>query len=574
MAWGAVLAAACAQSGGAQGGGAQGARELLARGDSLWGAGKTDSAAVVYRAALALDSLASAGAVLRVANVFAWTSRTDSALRWYARFERMEPHDASGPIGRARALAWASRYEGSLAVLDSLVRAAPSERDAVLLRAQVAAWAGDLTGSTAEYRAWIGTHAGDDEARAGLARTLSWDGKFEEAAAEYRALEVRMPAEAAKGLARLTSWRGDLEGSRAQWTDVTVRYPKDPEGWTGLAQVQRWQGRVRESDTALGQALALSPGDPDAIAQRAWVKSDLAPSGEVLLAYSNDSDQNQATTLAVTTGVAPAWQGRATVMAQVRRASLGAFIGTTTSLRAATTWTPSGTAWSLRGEVGISLLTDNQAATVQGTAIAYVARASGTVAEGVVAGVTVAGGSFDETATLITKRIRTDGVDGDLAVTLPGRFSLLGGIGWAKVGNGATPNSRLTLSGAVHYALSRGSWLGVRVRSQGYDTTAAGDGYFAPQRFTVAELAAHFELPKDIGWNVLADAGVGTQSIAVTGTPTTNTGTQRAQLGVLFRPEPGQEFSAAIWIANVASPFTVTTDYRAGGVIVRGRLRF
>ncbi|MBI3791573.1 MAG: hypothetical protein HY275_11940 [Gemmatimonadetes bacterium] len=279
------------------------------------------------------------------------------------------------------------------------------------------------------------------------------------------------------------------------------------------------------------------------------------------------------------------------MLGQVRRATVGAYTGTSSSLRAATTWTPSGTAWSVRAELGVTLLGDNQdsflgpggagppggtplSPTRPDASFSYALHAGGPVASGIVAGLTVAGGPFDETAPLITRRIRTDGVEGDMSVTLPGRLSMAGTLGWARVANGSVPNSRVQFTGQLHYALTRGSWVGAHGRITAYDTTAFPDGYFAPQRFGVAELVVHGELPRDIGWNVIGEAGLGVQSIRVSGAASSTKAAQRAQAGVVYRPVPGTEWGAMLWIANVASPFAQTTDYRAGGVTLRAKVVF
>jgi tetratricopeptide (TPR) repeat protein len=559
----------------------------LARADSLWAAGQVDSAAAIYRTVLGATPTARPDLVLRVANAFAWSQRTDSALAWYAHYARLAPGDAQGPVGRARTLAWAARRAEALVVLDSVVRAAPAERDAVLLRAQVQAWAGDLGQAADSYRAWLATHADDDEARAGLARTLSWDGRFEDAATEYKRLEARAPAEAAKGIARVTAWRGDLAAAQAQWSDVTRRFPQDPEGWTGLAQVERWQGRTREADAALARALAVSPGYADAVEQRAWVRADLATAGDVLVATNTDSDKNSGLTVSATSLFTPAWQGRVSVQGVWRRTTLGVTDGSTFGLRAATTWRPDGTAWSVRAELGIAKLwPESGTAACAGSGcvlparstadvqVAYAVRVGGPIAAGITAGLGVSGAPFDETATLIQNRIRTDGVDADATVTLPGKFSMAGTLGWARVANGTVRNSRVMVTGQVRYALARASWVGVNGRLTAYDTTAFTDGYFAPQRFGLAELALHGELPRELGWNVIGEAGLGVQVIRVIGGAPSNQPAQRAQAGVVYRPVPGTEAALTLWIANVASPFSGTTDYRAGGLTVRGRLVF
>ena len=553
------------------------ARSALA--DSLWSAGATDSAARLYRAILARDSLASSQAVFRLATALSWAGQTDSALAMYARFERMEPASGAGPLSRARTLAWATRFRPALGLLDSLATAHPDGQEIAMLRAQVLAWAGDLSASEARSAEWLAHHANDDEVRAGLARTLAWDGKFDAAEAEYRTLATRVPAEGAKGLAQVSAWRGNLRDAEQQWIAATATYPNDPETWVGLAQVQRWQGRPRDADRALTTALRVHPGYADAISQRAWVRADLQPAVDPLVAYTNDSDQNRVMTLAIQGSIAPPWQGRAFGGVQWRQGELGATSGSSITVRTGASWTPSGAPLMLRGEVGVSVLarTIGVGATPRtgpSSQFLYALRASGPLSTRLSAGVSIAGGAFDETAVLIAGGIRTDGIDADVSVALPARFNLLGSAGWMRVGGGSVANQRTAFSGELRYAVARGSWVGLAARTFGYDTLGAADGYFAPQRFSLGEVGAHFELPKDIGWNVSADAGYGVQAIRLGAAASSNKDAQRAAIAVMHRPRPGTEFSAGIWIANVASPFAATSEYRAGGFTLRGRVGF
>ena len=558
---------------------AQRPADLAVRADSLWRAGATDSAVRLYHVILAPDSLASSRAVYRIATSLAWAAKTDRALALYSRYERMEPTDWGGPLARSRTQAWAGRYKPSLATLDSLARARPEEQEVALLRAQVLAWAGDLAPSANRYREWLARHTDDDEARAGLARTLSWDGRFDEAEAEYRALATRAPAEGTKGLARIAAWRGNLRDAEQQWAATTAAYPKDPETWVGLALVQRWQGRARDADRSLAAALRVTPGYPDAISQRAYVRAELEPAVDPVLAYTNDSDQNRVTTLSVAGSIAPSWQGRAFGVVQWRQGTLGPTTGSSATVRGGATWTPIGSPMMLRAELGMSFL--SRSISVGGTPrsgpasqVLYALRASGPLTSRVSVGLALAGGAFDETAVLIAGGVRTDGVDADVTVVLPARLTLSGGAGWMRVGSGTVANQRAAFSGALRYAVTRASWVGVVARTFGYDTLAAADGYFSPQRFSLAEVAAHFELPRDLGWNVAADAGIGAQEIRVGSAPSSGKDAQRAAIALLYRPRPGTEYSAGLWIANVASPFAATSEYRAGGLSLRGRVGF
>ena len=562
--------------------GAQSVATLLSRGDSLWGVGMADSAAAAYRRALALDSTASPRAVMRVGNTAAWGGHTDSALALYGRYERMEPRDPLGPFARARAQAWASRFVLSLATLDSLSVAQPGDRDVALLHALVLAWSGDLTGSAARSRQWLQAHADDDEGRAALAKTLVWGGRFDEAEREYRALGMRVPAEAAKGLARVAASRGDIEGARERWLEATKADPRDAETWTGLAQVQRWLGRSREAEASLLQALAVSPGYADAIAQRVWVSAELSPAVDPLLALTNDSDKNVVNTFALTGSFTPDWQGRGYGVAQLRTAELGAISATSVGLRGGVTWAPDRRGVSFRAEVGVAFLSKSialggPASGEPGAQLAYLLRAAAPLAPRLTGWVAVAGGAFDETAVLIARGIRTDGIEGELSVALPSSVALSAGAAWARIGNGTVKNAKLTVIGSARYVLRRGTWLGAMVRSFGHDTLASADGYFSPQRYTLAEAVAHFELPKDIGWNVSAEAGLGTQWIRRdAASAESSESAQRASLAVVNRPRPGTEVSVGLWIANVASPFSnvATTGYRAGGLTARARVAF
>lgn len=557
----------------------QEAAALIRRGDSAWQAGHQDSAATLYRAALAQDSLASSRAVFRVATTMAWASRTDSALALFARYERMEPRDWSGPLARARTQAWASRTSSALGTLDSLAAAHPTEREVVLLRAQVQSWAGDLASSGKGYGAWVAAHPDDDEARAALARTLAWDGRFDAAEREYQSLLPRLPAEAIKGLARVSSWRGDYETARRRWIDATVAYPADPECWVGLGQVERWMGRTRDAERSLTSALRIRPGYGDALSQLGWVHAELQPALLPLLSLTDDSDANRVTTLSLSGDMAPSWQGRLAGGVQLRQAVLGPTSGTSLTLRGGASWAPFGATWSVRAEAGLSLLQRSLAigsplVPGPGSQWLYALRVGGPLTPGLSIGASASGGAFDETAVLIARGLRTDGVDVEATLSLPARLTLTAGASWMRVGGGAVANSRNAVSAGLRYTLARGAWVGVQGRTFGFDTLARFDGYFSPQRFTLLEAAAHFELPKDLGWNLIADVGIGGQEIRVGTAPSSGKDAQRASIAIVYRHTPKTEVSAGLWIANVASPFAASSEYRAGGLTLRGRVGF
>jgi tetratricopeptide (TPR) repeat protein len=517
----------------------------LAAGDSAWDSQRFPEARTAYTSALARDSVASSRAVFRLATLLAWDNRFDESVSLFRRYRRLEPGDRLGALGLARTLAWQSRFGASLLVLDTLLLASPNDKDARLLQATV----------------------------------FAWDGRLGEAEARFRALAASGSApEAEAGLARVSAWRGDLARSAAQWRAILAQRPADVDALVGLAQVERWMGRPASARTALDAALRLDPDNGDAQQLSAWVRADLASGGGPQYLLTDDSDGNRVQTVGLAASrAAPIWTGTWSGAVHWRTAELPTTSGvrraSSLAARSVATWTPNGGRTTLRAELGFARLTD----AVPGASVSRFApivslRAARQLSTDVTVGLTASSLPFDETAPLIARGIRTHAIEADGAWTLPARWSLLGSLELARV-SGDTGNSRLAGTAALRWTPRRGTWAGVGVRHLAYDQFVRL-GYFAPQQFTSAELQAHFELPKDLGWNVFADAGLGEQRIQLRSDPADSRGTQRASLGVLWRPAPGQEVSAGLMIANVASPFAqdAAARYRAGSFQLRARL--
>lgn len=538
MAWAITPLAAWGQDGGA----------LLARGDSAWAKQQFDAARAAYGAFVARDSTTVPRAVFRLATLRAWENRLDDAIALYARYRRLEPTDDGGVIAMARALAWRARYDESLAALDSLLRRRPDDREAGVLRPTVLAWAGRL----------------------------------DEAEAEYRRLSAAGVPEAEKGVARVTGWRGALDRSAALWREYLATHAEDPDAWVGLAQIERWRGRYAEARDALALALSLRPDDADARQQQAWVVATMATALEPVFSIGDDTDGNRQQAVQVGVGgQVPWWQGQVRVQAHYRDATLPQSgrldRGASSGARAIVTWLPKGGRWSLRADVGATQVADRTAGVVGAPRLLPLlsARAGHLVTSAITLGVTAATSPFDETAPLIRNGVRVHSLDADWSVVLPGRVTWSGLAGGAVLTGGDTANRRLSGQSTLTWALRRGRTVGLHVRHLGYERFARV-GYFSPQGFTTAEVQAHFELPRDLGWNVMADAGVGLQAIRIAGQTTNTQPMQRGSLGVLWRPVPGYEASLAFTLANVASPFALTQAgaYRWGGVTARGRLLF
>jgi tetratricopeptide (TPR) repeat protein len=521
---------------------------LLARGDSAWAKQQFDAARAAYGAFVARDSTGAPRAVFRLATLRAWENRLDDAIVLYARYRRLEPTDDGGIVAMARALAWRARYDESLGALDSLLRRRPDDREAGVLRPTVLAWAGRL----------------------------------DEAEVEYRRLSAAGVPEAAKGLARVTGWRGALDRSAVLWRDFLASNADDADAWVGLAQIERWRGRYAEARDALAMALSLRPDDADARQQQAWVVATMATALEPQFALGDDTDGNRQQAVQVGVGgQVPWWPGQVRVLAHYRDATLpsgaGLARGASSGARATVTWLPRGGRWSLRADLGATQVADRTAGVVGAPRVLPLvsARLGRLVTPGVTMGLTAATAPFDETAPLIRNGVRSHSVEADWAVVLPGRLTWAGLAGLATVTGGDTANRRVLGQSTLTWALTRGRTLGLHVRHMGYDRFARV-GYFSPQAFTTGEVQAHFELPRDLGWNILADAGIGLQALRIGTGGTTTQPMQRGTIGVLWRPVPGYEASVGLTLANVASPFAVTQagTYRWGGITARGRLLF
>jgi hypothetical protein len=121
----------------------------------------------------------------------------------------------------------------------------------------------------------------------------------------------------------------------------------------------------------------------------------------------------------------------------------------------------------------------------------------------------------------------------------------------------------------------RGLTFAASVRGFGYDSTAAGNGYFAPRRFRLAEGSARWESRRDLGWLWSADGGLGAQTVAVNDGSVDRHLTERIGVGLTYRPVPGREVSVGYGFTNVAAPASVSAaTYRAWEGSIRGVVTF
>jgi tetratricopeptide (TPR) repeat protein len=546
-------------------------KALLTRADSAWQAGSYLLATSLYETAVARDSSASI-AIFRLATLRSWDNRLDEAVRLFRRYVALNPGYAEGRLSLARTLAWGGNYSASVAIYDSVIAQNKTYRDAVIGRAQTLAWAGQLPVALAEYKQWVANHPTDREASLEYARALSWNGQLDEAEAMYTRLARTGDANAQKGLARVIASRGELERSERAWRDVLDLRPNDAEALTGLAQTLSWQGRPSDAETALHLALQANPAYGDARALLRWVQADLRPSTTITGLGTNDSDHNRATNLLVDYARPGGWNTTVGGRYTGRRANFAAIDSRVDGGDLFARW-QSGE-WQVRADAGVA----HHSSTLIASPAKPLTIGSGglqvstRVGRALKLGMGASRAPFDETALLIASGVVSSEYSGEAEIVLPGRFTLAGGASRARLTGGSRDNTRDAFSSTLRWARNRLWSIAVGARRFGYDTTST-DGYFAPRRYTLAEVTSRARVGGQLGWNADADVGLGRQSIDFFGSSAGSRLAERAALSAGYRFDPSREITLLGGYANVAAPGqTGGSEYRMYSFALRARL--
>ena len=548
----------------------------LARADASWQAGEYDAARAVYEAIVTEDPSVPSVAVFRLATLRSWDNRLDEGIILFRRYVALEPRDTEGRLALARAIAWSGRYPAAIAIYDSVIAQDRTYRDAVLGRAQTLAWAGNFDESLAAYKQWVGTHRSDRQAAIEYARALAWSGELEAAESLYTELSATGNANAKKGLARVIGWKGDLQRSERTWRQVLVTDPADAEALTGLAQVLSWQGRQGDAETALQLALRANPAYGDARTLMRWVQADLRPSVTVSGTGSSDSDDNRSTGFILDYVTRAPWNGTVGARLTERWANFAAVDSRADAMNFFGRWQPSGSTWQIRADAGATHHYSTLPATParKRTIASGALRASGSIGRALTVAMAASRAPFDETALLIANGVISSEVAGEAEIALPGPLSLSGAASHARLTGGSLENSRNAFSSTLRWTHNRRWSLGVGARQFGYDTTSS-DGYFAPKRYTLAEVSGRGRIGGNLGFTADGDVGVGRQSIDFFGSSVGSRRAERVALTAGYRFSPSHELSALGSYANVAGPGqTGGSEYKAYSFALRARVGF
>jgi tetratricopeptide (TPR) repeat protein len=546
-------------------------KALLARADSAWQAESYLLATSLYETAVARDSSASL-AIFRLATLRSWSNRLDESVKLFRRYVALNPGYGEGRLSLARTLAWQGNYASALAVYDSVIAQNRNYPDAVLGRAQTLAWAGQLPAAIDIYKRWVADHPTDRAASLAYARALAWNGDLDEAETMYTQLARTGDANAGKGLARVIAWRGELHRSERAWRQVLETDPNDPEALTGLAQILNWEGRSSDAESALQLALQANPVYGDARDLLRWVRADLSPSSTASALVTNDSDHNRATTLFVDYSKPAQWNTVLGARYTGRRTNFAAIDSRADGLDLFGRWQPS--SFEVRADIGF--VNHSSTLVVSPTKPATVAsgglEVSGHVAHALKLGIGASRAPFDETALLIANGVVSSEYSGEAELTLPARFALSSGVSRARFTGGSRDNTRDAFSSTLRWAYNRQWSVAVGGRQFGYDTTSS-DGYFAPRRYTLAEVSGRGRVGGKLGWNGDADVGLGKQNIELFGSNAGSRLAERAAISAGYRFDPSREISLVGGYANVAAPGqTGGSEYKMYSFGIRARV--
>ena len=339
------------------------------------------------------------------------------------------------------------------------------------------------------------------------ARVLSWAGRTGAAVALYDSALAQDTGrvDALAGRAQSVAWAGDLDRAETLWRSALTAHPDDPSLLVGLAQTLYWKGEPGLARAYVDRARALAPADPTARQLQRDLHAAVRPDVGTSVTGAGDSDDESFYAQDLWISGALAGDVRGTLTGGWRHdsdplrsdnsygvsglvtAPLGGTVGARAGLGVRRLESDSGNHTPLTAQLGLSW----QPAPFAALSLGY-GRAA-----------------FDETALLLAHGLTIDNLDLEVDLDPKPTISLSGAAGgtWFSDGNRRF-SGLLSALGGLGHGLSVGG-LG---RMMGYRTPNRGDGYFSPERFTVLEARAIYNLRRG-QWGLRADGGLGGQQI-------------------------------------------------------------
>ncbi|HZH39532.1 MAG TPA: tetratricopeptide repeat protein [Gemmatimonadales bacterium] len=338
------------------------------------------------------------------------------------------------------------------------------------------------------------------------ARVLSWAGRTAEAVALYDTALTRDSSrvDALSGRAQSVAWAGDLERAEGLWRKALAGHPDDATLLVGLAQTLYWKGEPGLARAYVDRARAAAPGDASVRDLEKILRAAVRPDFGTSFTGAGDSDNETFYSQDLWLSGALFGDTRATMTAGWRR-SADAIHNSSSYGLSGVVAVPASPTVGIRAGLGARYL---NAAKTDHTPLSGQLGVSWQPAPFASLGLGYSHATFDETANLIDAGLKMDDVE--LSADLDPKPTIS-----VSAGGGATwfsdANRRFSGVLAVLGGLGHGVSAGMYGRMLGYRGQRPGL-YFAPNRFTVAEARAIYNLRRG-GWGLRADGGVGSQQI-------------------------------------------------------------
>lgn len=400
----------------------------------------------------------------------------------------------AGDFARARTL-----YEQVLAA-DSL-----NER-ALWRLALLDSWDGHLDRSLQRFARARRLDPTNTDLMVAEARVLSWAGRTGDAVTVYDSVLVKDSSrvDALAGRAQSIAWAGDLDRAEGLWRSALAGHPDDATLLVGLAQTLYWKGEPGLARSYVDRARAVAPGDASARDLERILRAAVRPDFGTSFTGAGDSDQETFYSQDLWLSGSLFGDARGTITAGWRRSADAAHNASSYGVAGVAALPVSPTV-GVRAGLGARYL---NTAHTDHTPLTGQFGMSWQAAPFAALGLGYAHSAFDETANLIDAGLKMDDVElsADLDPKPTISVSAGGGATWFSDGNRRFYGLLAALEGLGH-----GVSVGMYGRMLGYREQRPGL-YFAPNRFTVAEARAIYNLRRG-GWGLRTDGGVGSQQI-------------------------------------------------------------
>lgn len=339
------------------------------------------------------------------------------------------------------------------------------------------------------------------------ARVLSWAGHTSDAVALYDTALARDSGrvDALVGRAQSVAWAGDLDRAEGLWRSALAGHPDDATLLVGLAQTLYWKGEPGLARAYVDRARAVAPGDASARDLEKILRAAVRPDFGTSFTGAGDSDGETFYSQDLWLSGPLTGDARGTLTGGWRRSEDVLHDNSSFGLSGLVAF-PVARGVGARAGLGARRLVSNAG---DHTPLTAQLGLSWQPAPFAALGLGYSRAAFDETATLIDSGFTMSNLDFSFDLDPKPTISFSGGSSATWFSDG---NRRLSWIVGALGGLGHGVSVGAFGRMMGYQTANAGHGYFSPDRFTVVEARAIYNLRRG-PWGLRMDGGLGGQQV-------------------------------------------------------------